>query len=356
MVVESQVINEERLGNFLGIVVQDLGAVLNSAMVLIGEQLGLYRAMADGEPVDSVRLAAKSGASERYLREWLVNQAAGGYIDYDDATNRYTLPPEQALVLAGTDGPVDVPGGFRFATSVIKSEQRLAETIRSGSGMSWGEHDHGMFEGTERFFRPIYRFNLVNHWIPALDGVDATLTAGAKVADIGCGYGASTVIMAQAFPNSRFYGYDFHEPSIERAREAAAQAGVADRVTFEVVDASAFPGTDYDLITYFDCFHDLPNPQNAARQARQALAPHGTVMVVEPMAGRSAQSNFNPVGRVFSAGSMLVCTPNALSNGPTALGAIATDAELKAALEAGGFTRFRRATETPFNRVFEVRP
>lgn len=355
MAIETQAINQEKLGKLLANVVQDYGAVLSSALVLIGEHLGLYQAMADGEPVDSVALAAKTNVSERYLRDWLVNQAAGGYVEYDDATGRYFLSPEQALVLSGSDGPVDVPGGFRFTNAAIKADERIAEVMRSGGGMSWGEHDHGMFDGTERFFRPIYRYNLVDSWIPALDGVEPKLTNGASVADIGCGHGASTIIMAEAYPASRFVGYDFHAPSIERAREAARLAGVSDRVMFEVSDAAAFPGAEYDLVTFFDCFHDLPNPDLAAQRTCQALASDGTALIVEPMAGRSAQGNFNPIGRVFSAGSLLICTPNALAGGTTALGAIASDAAIEEAVKAGGFTRFRRAAETPFNRVFEAR-
>ncbi len=355
MVVEARTIDEAKLGDFLGIVVRDLGAVLSSATVLIGEQLGLYAAMADGVPVNSDELAGKTGASERYLREWLVNQAAGGYLEYDVAADRYHLPAEHALVLTGGDGPADVPGAFRFATATIKSEPRIVEAMREGSGVSWGEHDHGLFEGTERFFKAIYQTNLIGSWIPALDGVEEKLQRGAKVADIGCGHGASTVILAQAYPNSRFHGFDFHEPSIERAREAAADAGVSDRVTFEVSDAAEFPGGDYDLIAFFDCLHDLPNPHNAARRAYEALAQDGTTLIVESMAGRTTQDNLNPVGRVYSAASVLVCTPNALAAGTTALGTIASDVALEEVVTSGGFTRFRRATETPFNRVFEAR-
>jgi SAM-dependent methyltransferase len=355
MVVETRAIDEERLGNFLGTVVNDFGALMSSALVLIGEELGLYAAMADGEPVNSSELAAKTGTSERYLRDWLVNQAAGGYCEYDVATDRYRLPYEHALVLAGRDGPADVPGGFRAFTAMIKAEPRIAEVVRSGGGMAWGEHDHTMFEGTERFFRPIYVQNLVSTWIPALDGVQEKLQEGTTVADIGCGHGASTVILAAAYPNSRVSGYDFHAPSIERAREAAVLAGVAERVTFEVADAAAFPGAGYGLIAFFDCFHDLPDPVNAARRAYQALAADGTLLVVEPMAGRTTEENLNPIGRLGAAASVLVCTPNALAGGTHALGTIASDKAIEDVLRAAGFTRFRRAAETPFNRVFEVR-
>jgi SAM-dependent methyltransferase len=355
MVVEERTIDEARLGNFLGTVVNDIGGLLSSALVLIGEDLGLYEAMADGEPVNSTELAAETGANERYLRDWLVNQAAGGYVEYDVATDRYRLPYEHALVLAGRDGPADVPGGFRTFMAAIKAQPRIAEVMRTGGGMPWGDHDHDLFEGTERFFRAIYSHNLISTWIPALDGVEKKLKAGATVADIGCGHGASTILMAEAFPASRFFGFDFHGPSIERARVAAEAAGVADRITFEVADAAAFPGTNYDLITFFDCFHDLPNPGNAANRACQALVKEGTLMVVEPMAGRTTEENLNPIGRLGSAASVLVCTPNALSGGDFALGTIATDNAIADVLRSAGFTRFRRAAETPFNRVFEVR-
>lgn len=356
MAVESHAIDEARLGDFLGTVVNDFGALMSSALVILGDRLGLYQAMADGSWTNSVDLAARADVNERYLRDWLVNQAAGGYVEYDLTTDRYRLPHEHALVLAGRDGPADVPGGFVAFSAMIKAEPRIAEAMRTGGGFSWGEHDHAMFEGTERFFRPAYAHNLVSAWIPALDGVVEKLEAGASVADIGCGYGASTIIMAEAYPRSRFAGFDFHPPSIERARAAADAAGVADRVTFAVADATAFPGEGYDLIGFFDCFHDLPTPETAAGRVYEALAPDGAVLMVEPMAGRTTAENLNPIGRIGSAASVLVCTPNALSAGPVALGTIATDAELETAIKAGGFTRFRRIAETPFNRVFEVRP
>lgn len=350
-----QTIDEQKVGAFLGLVVNDFGSVLSSALVLIGEQLGLYEAMSDGEPVNSTELAEKTGVSERYLREWLVNQAAGGYLEFDVDSQRFSLPPEHALVLAGAEGPADVPGGFRLTTSIIKSEARIADAMRSGAGMSWGEHDCGLFEGTERFFRPVYRQHLVNDWIPALEDVEAKLRSGAKVADIGCGHGASTILMAEAYPASQVTGFDFHAPSIERARQAAGQAGVAGKAAFEVADAASFPGSDYDLITFCDCFHDLPNPEAAARHVHDALAPDGVALIVEPMGGRTIQDNLNPVGRIYSAASMLVCMPNALANGPTALGAIASDGDLERVARAGGLSHFRRVTETPFNRVFEAR-
>ena len=358
MATQTQPIDQAKLEAFMGRVVGDFGSTISSALVVIGDRLGLYKAMAGAGPLTPVQLAERTGTSERYVRDWLVNQAASDYVDYDPATGRYALPDEHALALADEQSPAFVAGGFQNLTSIIKAEPRIAEAFRSGGGMLWGEHDHGVFEGTERFFRPGYVANLVEQWIPALDGVAEKLTAGATVADVGCGHGASTIIFAQAFPNSRFFGFDNHAPSIARARQAAAEAGVAERALFAVADATDYPGGDYDLIAYFDCFHDLGDPVGAARHASETLAPDGTLLVVEPMAGERVEDNLNPVGRIFSAASVLICTPNALASGAdaaTALGTLATDQQLRAALAAGGFSHFRRATETPFNRVFEVR-
>jgi SAM-dependent methyltransferase len=348
-------IDAEKLNAFMGKVVSEWGALLGAALVHLGDKLGLYKAMADGAPITSVELAQRTGTTERYVREWLVNQAAGGYIDYDPATGRYRLPPEQAVALADPESPYFVCGGFQAMMALARAEPRISQAFQTGEGMFWGEHDHNLFEGTERFFKPGYIANLVSAWIPALEGTEAKLKAGAKVADVGCGHGASTIIMAKAYPQSHFYGYDNHAPSIERARHAAQEAGVADRVEFHVAGSEDFPGEDYALVTFFDCFHDLGNPAGSAKRAGETLADDGTVMIVEPMAGNVVEENLNPVGRVFSGASVLCCTPNALAYGGHALGTIATDAALKEMVVAGGLSRFRRATETPFNRVFEAK-
>jgi SAM-dependent methyltransferase len=349
-------VNQSKLEEFVGKAVGDFGATISAALVVIGDKLGLYRSMAGAGPLSPAELAARTGTDERYIHPWLVNQAAGGYLDYDAATGRYELPPEQAVALTDESSPFYVGGGFQVVTAAIKAEPRIAEAFKSGGGMAWGEHDHGLFQGTERFFRPGYEANLITSWIPALDGVEAKLIAGATVADIGCGHGASSLVMAKAYPKSRFFGFDFHAPSIERARELAAEAGLADRVVFDVASATEFPGGDYDLIAYFDCLHDLGDPVGAIRQSRRVIKSDGHLLIVEPMAGERDGDNLNPVGRVFSAASVLVCTPNALATGHTALGTIATEQALREVVTAGGFRRFRRATETPFNRIFEARP
>ena len=350
-------INEAKLQAFLGKAVGDFGTAASAALVVTGDTLGLYRAMAGAGPLTSAELAQRTRTVERYVREWLVNQAAAGYLEYDPSSGRYTLPPEHALALADETSPFYVGGGYQVITAMMKAQQRIAEAFRTGAGMPWGEHDPSLFEGTERFFRPGYAANLVSSWIPALDGVEARLQAGATVADVGCGHGASTIVMARAYPQSRFFGFDNHAPSITRARQAAAEAGVADRVVFEVAGATDFPGSDYDLIAYFDCLHDMGDPVGAIRHARQALTPDGSLLIVEPMAGDRVEDNFNPIGVVYSAASVLCCTPHALSAGHgTALGTVATEAQLREVVNTGGLSRFRRATQTPFNRVFEARP
>ena len=351
-------LDEAKLQAFMGRVVGDFGATLSTALAVIGDRLGLYRTMADAGPLSAAELATRTGTAERYVREWLVNQAAGGYVEYDAETGRFSLPPEQAAALANEAGPYFMGGGFQLVSAMVKAEPRIREAFRTGAGMRWDEHDAGLFEGTERFFRPGYLGNLVTAWIPALDGVGEKLQRGAAVADIGCGHGASTIIMARAFPMSRFHGFDSHAPSIERARQAATAAGVADRVSFAVADAAGYPAplSGYDLLAYFDCLHDMGDPIGACGHARQSLATDGTVLIVEPMAGERVEDNFNPVGRVFSGASTLCCTPNALAQGGAALGTIATDEQLRAVVTAAGFTRFRRAAQTPVNRIFEARP
>jgi 2-polyprenyl-3-methyl-5-hydroxy-6-metoxy-1,4-benzoquinol methylase len=341
----------------MGRFVQDMGAAATAPLVLIGDQLGLYKAMADGEPVTPAELAQRTGCRERYLREWLCQQAASGYVEYDPATGAFRLPPEQALALAVDDSPVFVPGAYQLLAAIIKDQPHVAERFRTGDGLGWHEHDHDLYEGTERFFRPGYLANLESSWLPSLDGVVDKLTAGARVADIGCGHGASTILMARAFPASTFVGSDYHEASIEAARRAAERAGVADRVSFEVASAADFGGGPFDLVCVFDALHDMGDPVGAARHVREQLAPDGTWMVVEPYAGDRIEDNLTPVGRIFYAGSTMICTPASLSQDVgLALGAQAGERRLTEVLNAGGFSRVRRSAETPFNLVLEVRP
>lgn len=353
---ETAEIDSTKIENFIGKVLGDFGATGSSALVLIGDKLGLYKALAEYGPMNSQELAEKTDTVERYIREWLINQGAGGFIDYDPLTMKYSLCPEHAVALTDEDSPYFVMGGFQIFTSLVKAHNRITELFKTGKGMQWGEHDEGLFIGTERFFKPGYIGNLVNNWIPALNGVKEKLEAGAKVADVGCGHGASTILMAKAFPNSIFFGFDNHQPSIEKARKAAADEKLDGRVSFELAGATNFPGRNYNFIAYFDCFHDLCDPEGSARRSFETLEDDGTVMIVEPMAGDKVEDNFNLVGRAFSAASVLCCTPNAMScNGPHALGTIATDQKLKEVITSGGFRKFRRATETPFNRIFEVK-
>ncbi len=349
-------LNQEKMEAFLVKAVNDFGAAVSAALVVIGDKLGLYQAMAGSPPITSLELAAHTGTSERYVREWLINQAASGYLEYDAATGRYSLPPEHAAALADERSPFFVGGGFQIVTAMIRAGERITGAFRSGEGMFWGEHHHDLFEGTERFFRPGYAAHLVSDWIPALDGVQARMEAGAVVADIGCGHGASTIIMAQAFPNSQFYGFDNHAPSVIHARKAAFQASVANRTHFDIAGATSFPNAGgYDFITFFDCLHDLGDPAGSLMRAHETMKPDGVVMVVEPMASETIEGNLNPVGRVYSGASVLCCTPNAIASGQTALGTLASEAQLKKVALQAGFRNFRRASETHFNRVFELR-
>jgi 2-polyprenyl-3-methyl-5-hydroxy-6-metoxy-1,4-benzoquinol methylase len=350
----ARAVDPKRLEDFMNRAVVDLGAAASAALVLIGDRLGLYKALAR-EPATPMELSQRTSTSERYVREWLGNQAAGGYVTFDVATGRYSLTPEQAMALAQEDSIVFLPGAFQILEAMWRAEPRILENFQSGEGLPWTEQDRSLFEGTERFFKPGYLAHLEKEWIPALQGVETKLRAGAKVADVGCGHGASTVIMAQAFPRSAFVGYDFHPASIETARKRAATAKVEDRVRFEVAAATDFPGSDFDLVTHFDCLHDLPDPVGAARRARAALSPGGTWMIVEPFAGDTVQENLSPVGRVFYAASTMFCVPNSLAFHGMALGAQAGEARIGAVAKEAGFGQFRRATQTPFNLVFEAR-
>jgi SAM-dependent methyltransferase len=347
--MSTQTIDESKVEQFVFQAVGELGATLNAALVVIGDRLGLYKAMAGAGAITSAELAERTGTSERYVREWLNAQAAGGYVTYADG--RYTLPAEHAFALADEDSPAFLPGAFQLMTAAVRDEPKIAEAFRSGAGVGWHQHSHDLFEGCERFFRPGYRSNLVQSWIPALDGVEAKLQAGARVADVGCGHGASTIIMAEAYPASSVSGFDYHEGSIEAARVAAPE------LTFEIASAQDFPGTGYDLVTTFDCLHDMGDPVSAATHIREALAEDGTWLIVEPFAGDRVEDNLNPVGRVYYAVSTLVCTPASLDQEVgLALGAQAGEARLRDVCVAAGFTRFRRVAETPFNLVLEARP
>ncbi|HEX6184738.1 MAG TPA: class I SAM-dependent methyltransferase [Pyrinomonadaceae bacterium] len=352
---EANQIDQQKLEAFLGKVVTDFGAALSSSLVYIGQKLGLYKALAEAGPSTSAELAARTGTQERYVREWLINQATGGYVEYDPAGGKFSLSPEQTAALADEESPAFVGGGFYLVKAMSNAVPRITEAFQNGGGILWGDHDPDLFVGVERFFRPGYRMHLVNDWIPALTGIDEKLKAGGKVADVGCGHGASTIIMAQAYPNSRFHGFDNHAPSIEHARRAAEEAGVSDRTTFEVASADAIPEGPYDLVCFFDCLHDMGDPAGAARRAHEVLAEGGSALIVEPMAGNRVEENINIIGRTFSAASTLCCTSNSLALGGPALGAVATDDALREVVTGAGFKEFRRATETPFNRVFEAR-
>jgi SAM-dependent methyltransferase len=352
----TRAIDSDRLNAFISRFVGDLGAAFHAGMVVIGERTGLYKALASG-PMTSSGLAGKTGTDERYVREWLGSQAAGGYVSYDPETRKFYLTAEQAFTLAKEDSPAYLPGAFELALGSLQAVPRITEAFRSGAGMGWHEHDQGVFCGCEKFFRPGYVANLVSAWIPALDGVAAKLERGVRVADVGCGHGASTILMAQAFPNSSFVGFDYHAGSIEAASQTAREGGLSERVRFEVAPAKEFPGNNYDLVTVFDCLHDMGDPVGAARHVRSSLRPDGTWMIVEPFAGNELNDNLNPIGRIYYSASTLLCTPcSRAQEVGLCLGAQAGEAQLREVVMAGGFTRFRRATETPFNLVLEARP
>lgn len=350
-------VDTQTLQALLGRIIVDAGAVQVAPLVLLGEQLGLYRALAADGPMTSAALASRTGTHERYVREWLNAQAASGYVTYVAESGRYHLTPEQALAFAEPESPAFVIGAFEVALASGRIASRLAEAFRTGAGIGWHEHEHALFHGIERFYRASYVGHLTQSWIPALGGIEPRLRAGATVADIGCGHGASTVLMAQAYPASAFVGFDIHPDSISAATNRAEQAGVADRCRFEVADAQHFPGRGYDFITVFDALHDMGDPVGASRHVRTALAPNGCWMIVEPYAGDRVEENLNPVGRAFYAGSTLMCTPCALSQGGGhALGAQAGEARLRDVVLRAGFSAFTRAAQTPFNLIFDARP
>jgi ubiquinone/menaquinone biosynthesis C-methylase UbiE len=347
-------IDQDKLMDFLHKFVGDLGATMAAGNVLVGDRLGLYRALAE-HPMLPYELAERTGTATRYVDEWLRGQAAGGYVEYDPQTGAYSLTPEQAFALTDPEGAVFMPGAFELAVGALRSDHKVTEAFRTGAGVGWHEHDDEVFSGCERFFRPGYGANLVTSWLPALDGIEDKLRAGARVADIGCGLGASTTLMAHAYPESSFTGSDYHEESIIQARKRAS--GLNGQVKFEVASAQTFNGGPYDLVTSFDCLHDMGDPVGAARHIREMLAPDGTWMVVEPYAGGSVSDNLNPVGRVYYSFSTFLCVPNALSqDGGYSLGAQAGEEPIQRLATDAGFTRFRRVAETPFNIVYEVRP
>jgi SAM-dependent methyltransferase len=350
-------LDPDKLNQFVFRAVEEVGATLNTALVVIGDKLGLYRALAASGPATAAELATRTATAERYVREWLSAQAAGGYVDYDPADERYSLAAEQAVALTDPQSPAYLPGFFQIALGSVVDSPKILEAARSGAGVGWHEHTHDVHEGCERFFRPGYHAHLIGEWLPALDGVVEKLARGAAVADVGCGHGSSTILMAQAFPNSTFTGSDYHAGSIQTARERAEAAGLADRIGFEIAPAAGYRGDRLDLVTMFDCLHDMGDPVGAAGHVLRTLAPDGTWMIVEPAAGDHVEDNLNPVGRTFYGFSTLLCTPASLSQDVgLALGAQAGEARIRDVTLAAGFTRFRRVAETPFNHVYEARP
>jgi SAM-dependent methyltransferase len=355
--VEERELDVEKLFEFVFKAVDEVGATLNTALVVMGDRLGLYRALAGAGPLTPAELAKQTGTAERYVREWLNQQAAGGYVEYEAETGRYSLPPEQAVALTDDSSPAFLPGFFQIALGSVIDSPRIAEAAKSGEGVGWHDHVHDVHEGCERFFRPGYNTHLVGEWLPALDGVVERLENGARVADVGCGHGASTILMAQAYPASRFFGFDYHRGGIETARERARDAGVGDRIEFASEPAASYSGGGYDLVTMFDCLHDMGDPAGAARHVRSSLAPDGTWMIVEPLAGDRVEDNLNPVGRAYYGFSTLLCTPSSLAQEVgLALGAQAGEARIREIVLGAGFSSFRRVAETPFNMVFEAKP
>jgi SAM-dependent methyltransferase len=350
-------VDDAKLHQFVGQMLSDLGGASSIALVRIGDALGLYKALHNGGAMTVTELAAETGVNQRYLREWLSHQAASNYLSYDPATQKFALPPEQAMVFAIEDSPVYMIGAFDVMTAFLENQAKVQPAFKTGGGVSWGDHAGCMFCAVARFFRPGYHNNLVSNWLPALDGAIEKLQQGATVADVGCGHGWSTVLMAKAFPNSRFIGYDFHPSSIEHAQAHAREHAVTANTRFEVGTAKDYPRKDLDLVTFFDCLHDMGDPAGAAAHVRQSLKPDGLWMIVEPMAGDRLEDNLNPVGRIFYAGSTMVCVPTSLSQEVgAALGAQAGEAKLREVITAGGFRNGSRATETPFNMILEARP
>lgn len=347
-------IDQHKLNSFLEKAIADIGAAWSANMVLLGDKLGLYKAMAKLGAVTPAELAKATNTAERYIREWLANQAAGGYVTYEPASGRYTLPDEHALALADEESACFLPGAFQGIAAGFAANPKIEQRFKTGKGLGWGQHDPQLFVGTERFFRPNYVGNLITSWIPALDGIEAKLKQGITVADVGCGFGASTILMAKAFPHSTFYGFDYHGPSIKAAKQRAKQSGVTN-VSFKVAKSTNFPGKGYGFVTHFDCLHDMGDPIGAARHVKKTLASDGTWMIVEPFAGDKVEDNFNPVGRVYYAASTMICVPASLHSHGPALGAQAGEARLREVAMKGGFSRFRRATHTPFNLVLEAK-
>jgi SAM-dependent methyltransferase len=355
--IEERALDIDKLHEFVFRAVDEVGATLNAALVVMGDRLGLYRALAGAGPLTPEELAHRTGTAERYVREWLNNQAAGGFVEYEADSGRYVLPPEQAVALTDESSPAYLPGFFQIAIGSVIDSPRIIEAARSGAGIDWGDHVHDVHEGCERFFRPGYNAHLLTEWLPALDGVVEKLERGASVADVGCGHGASTVLMAEAFPSSSFYGFDAHEGSIKTAKERAVTAGVDSRVEFAAKPAASYSGVGYDLVTMFDCLHDMGDPAGAARHVRSTIAPDGSWMIVEPRAGDRVEENLNPVGRAYYGFSTLLCTPSSLSQEVgLALGAQAGEARIREVVVGAGFSSFRRVAETPFNMVFEAKP
>ncbi len=346
----------EKLNALMGKLVGDLGAALTGALVLLGDHLGIYKAMSDGTPGTPKDIAKKTKLKERYVREWLSAQAAAGLVDYDAANGTFSLNPEQSMALAQEGSPAFFAGAFQVAQSMWLDEPKVAKAFKTGKGVGWHQHSACLFKGTERFFRPGYNANLVSSWIPALDGVEDKLKKGAVVADVGCGHGASTILMAKAYPKSHFFGFDYHGPSIARAKLAAKEAGVDKRITFQKATAKDFPAKGYDVVAMFDCLHDMGDPVGAAKHVRKSLAKDGTWLLVEPFAGDTLQDNLNPVGRIYYAASTMICTPASLAQEVgLGLGAQAGEKRLREVAAKAGFKQFRRATQTPFNLVFEGR-